>query len=884
MALARFLALLVLFFSAGAMAAPPHLYRKAAYESPVRGDPDDLLLLAGYGFSVDDTVVYRAVSVTTAILATPTGVPTHSSASFGVAPIVSTADVPYSLTIKLPQAMRADQSYAIWVRTARGEWSQSVKINDARPLWLSPAYVYASGLPASLPRELKIVGRNLQPSPGQSTRIKLIGPQPFSGPALSDAQSSGVMNEYVARVLLPHHLAPGRYRVMVNRDGASWVEIKDQSLEVLPDPSSSAEFPVSDAQFGGCRPDDGADDTACIIHAIEAANRAGGGTVYFGAGTWDLIDSGQPGLVGAEGLVVPAGVRLRGAGSALTRLDRHAEWNAHAPTAALTLVGHTHVTGFTFRDLQVYQPGDQAGPYLQLGEDWQRSASGASIDAALVRDVVITRNVFDKPMVAIGSGGLPIDRLFITYNTFGAYHSALEFTGDQYNMTQKYRIDDSVIDYNTFKPGSRLDLVQKTGTIASELGAGHRVDFSGNTADGTSTDYLYSPDDAKGWRAAFFWSSNDNVEEQLVSQNTATCTGDKIGDGEAIAFDSNTNTFAFAGLPTVVDAAVDAVTLSAQLAARQHNREVPVSSYYIGHWVQIVSGPGLGQVRKIIGYSTDAATHLTTIKVAPDWDVVPAPGDTRIAIGREYWQLYVVGNYVDNRQPLCQKSNRSRRVGGAVGLWAQTADTVFAGNRQYDSDGIFAQQNYGFVTQNYQVSERPCADCTMMGFFNYFLEIRDNVVDGEYDWANDCSRSGIGVGVAAAPWGGDGPPPTVSFGVSISHNTIRHADEQYGGAIAQVNTWFAGPEPHRWPLSDNLLIHHNSIVDIDGARALAVCEKTSHSRMGIAFPDAAIAWRTVLYANSCKNVSTPIGKGGIDTLKVCPSSATDSCECLQTSK
>jgi hypothetical protein len=205
---------------------------------------------------------------------------------------------------------------------------------------------------------------------------------------------------------------------------------------------------------------------------------------------------------------------------------------------------------------------------------------------------------------------------------------------------------------------------------------------------------------------------------------------------------------------------------------------------------------------------------------------------------------------------------------------------VLAGNHQYDSDGIFAQQNYGFATQNYEVSEHPCADCTMMGFFNFVLEIRDNVVDGEYDWANDCSRSGIGLGVAAAPWG-DGPPPTVSFGVSISHNSIRHADEQYGGAIAQVNTWFAGPEPHRWPLSDNVLIHHNSIIDIDGARSMPICG-TSRPRVGVAFPDPAIAWRTVLYANSCKNVSTLIGSGGIDTVKVCPSSVPDSCECPQT--
>jgi hypothetical protein len=439
-------------------------------------------------------------------------------------------------------------------------------------------------------------------------------------------------------------------------------------------------------------------------------------------------------------------------------------------------------------------------------------------------------------------------------------------------MIYKYRLDDTVIDYNIFKPGSKLDLTRKTGTIASELGAGHRLDFSGNAADGASTDYLYAPDDARGWRAAFFWSPNNNVEEVLVSQNTATCTGDKIGDGEAIAFDNNVNTFAFGSAPTVIEATAGGVTVSAPLAMRQNKRDVPIASYYVDHWLQIVSGPGLGQARKVAGYSTDSVTHLTTFKVTPDWDVVPVPGRTRIAIGREYWQLYAVGNRVDNRQPLCQKSNRSRRVAGVIGMWAQSADSVIAGNHQYDSDGIFVQQVYA-------VPEHPCPDCTMQGYFQSFLDIRANVVDGEYDWANDCSASGIAVGVGAAPWG-DATPPTVGFGVSISHNTIRRADAQYGGAIAQLNSWFAGPEPHRWPLSDNMLIHHNSIADIDGARALPICG-TSRPRTGIAFPDPGIAWRTVLYANSCKNVSMPVGGNGVDTIKVCPTPAQDSCECPQ---
>ncbi|MDP8986461.1 MAG: glycoside hydrolase family 55 protein [Pseudomonadota bacterium] len=852
----------------------PVLYHRAAYESPVSGDPDDLLLLAGYGFAADDVVVYRAIADTTRHSTAPSHVPAHSSPDFGLASVVGNADVPYSLTVKLPPLLRADQTYALWVRTARGAWSESVKINDARPLWISPAYVYASGSPAFLPRELKIVGRNLQPAPGQSTQIRLIGPQRFIGNAAVDAQSSGPLDHYVARLRLPTHLAPGNYAIQVNRDGSSWMNLDDQSLEVVPDRPRIGEFSVGDSQFGGCRPDDGVDDTPCIVRAISAATRAGGGIVSFGPGTWDLIDGTPGGSVAGEGILVPAGVQLQGAGSAVTRIQRHAEWNSQAATAAFTLVGHTLVTGFTFRDLQIYRPGDHAGPFLHLGEGDPRtvSASGRPSSATVVSDITITRNVFDKPWVAVGSGELPIERLFITYNTFGAYLSALELSGDKYNVNHAYRIDDSVIDYNVFKPGSMLDLTAKTGTMASELGAGHRVDFSHNSADGSSTEYLYSADDAKGWRAAFFWNLNNNVQEVLVSQNTATCTGDKIGDGEAIAFDNNINTFGFDGAPTVSGATAGGITLKASFAPRQFDRVVPSERYYVGHWVRIVNGPGIGQVRRITGYSENADTHLTTIHVAPDWDVAPAPDRSRVSVGREYRQLYVVDNHVDNRKPLCQKANRSRRVAGSIEMWGQSADSVFAGNHQYDSDGILVQQSY-------ETPEHPCAGCTMQGFFNSFLEIRGNVIDGEYDWTNDCSSSGITIGIAAAPWEAT-PPPTVGFGVSISHNTIRHADGQSGGAISQVSTWYAGPGPHRWPLSNNLLIFHNSIADIDGARAIARCGK-SHPRIGIAFPDPAIAWRTVLYANSCKNVSMPVGPGGIDTVKVCPPSVPDSCECPQ---
>src|SRR5258708_35756443 len=130
-------------------------------------------MLAGYGFSTDDVVVYQAVVDTSKALSPPARVPPQSTADMGVAPIVSVANVPDSLTIKLPGVLRVDQTYALRVRTSGGEWSAAVMINDARPLWISPAYIYATHSIGNMAREIKVIGRNLQPSPGGTTMIRL---------------------------------------------------------------------------------------------------------------------------------------------------------------------------------------------------------------------------------------------------------------------------------------------------------------------------------------------------------------------------------------------------------------------------------------------------------------------------------------------------------------------------------------------------------------------------------------------------------------------------------------------------------------------------------------------------------------------------------------
>jgi hypothetical protein len=112
------------------------------------------------------------------------------------------------------------------------------------------------------------------------------------------------------------------------------------------------------------------------------------------------------------------------------------------------------------------------------------------------------------------------------------------------------------------------------------------------------------------------------------------------------------------------------------------------------------------------------------------------------------------------------------------------------GNRQHDTDGIAFQQLYN-------TPESGCRDCDRVVSYLDFVEIRDNLIDGEYAWAQGCSSSGIFGSLAAGPTTRSAPPATVSYGLSISHNTINHADGLNGGAISFSPTWYQGPAPHR---------------------------------------------------------------------------------------
>ncbi|MBV8063323.1 MAG: hypothetical protein JOY51_06985 [Nevskia sp.] len=171
--------------------------------------------------------------------------------------------------------------------------------------------------------------------------------------------------------------------------------------------------------------------------------------------------------------------------------------------------------------------------------------------------------------------------------------------------------------------------------------------------------------------------------------------------------------------------------------------------------------------------------------------------------------------------------------------------------------------------------------------------MRNNLVEGEYDWSLANSASGIQLIYGATP--DSAAPPVLGYGVSVAGNTIDHADTAYtyGGANLPLGGLGLGPSGSTgpldasgvsgWKMADASLLFHNTLSNI------AYTASDGLSRLGIGLDRAPgtssaapIAWRSVLYGNSCSNnVPSALAGTGTGTIYYCPAGAA-SCGCSGT--
>jgi hypothetical protein len=193
------------------------------------------------------------------------------------------------------------------------------------------------------------------------------------------------------------------------------------------------------------------------------------------------------------------------------------------------------------------------------------------------------------------------------------------------------------------------------------------------------------------------------------------------------------------------------------------------------------------------------------------------------------------------------------------------------GNQQYDTDGIAFQQMYNA----FDVSCAP--DCHPETSFMNYLEIRNNKIDGEYSWGQQCSSSGIFGSQAVSP-APSKPPITVGFSIVVAGNSVRHADANIGGAIVFAPTWYTGPAPHRWDISKGVLVFRNEIRDIPTNVATACDSFPSARRVAINLSRSELSGEVVLYDNHC-DVPSLLGNSDRVVKVSCGVGSPSSCEC-----
>lgn len=878
--------------------AAPVLYADKLRQAPATAEPGSLVLLPGDGIPTslaNIVIVYQRVSDPNVLPAHPATIPASSSALLGRLGAISRTD--HGVAIRMPPSsapagqpqITPGRTYALWLvqTTASGPlWSNTILINDPRPMWFSPSYQYSSAARPGLPRELKVVGRNLQLLPNLIVKVRLRSPSnTYVMSVLADPSPDTNLEQFVARVLLPPNMAVGNYVVELQRDpDLAWVPTPGPAFRVLANPAPLPNFHVTTY---GCLPGDTQDDRGCVVAAIAAASAAGGGNVIFAPGDWRLLDSGcdifgvcPPGVDVTRGIRVPSGVNLIGATGAVRpsisttdRWQRDASGNPY-PRRMFQLLGRNIVRGIDFADGTTHHPKIGRGAAIEIGD---------AVNA--VSDVTVTDCFFKNTYQGIVTSS-SLSELVITQNQFQAYFDniALQPNGNGGNDPTHKHLDQVIVTHNLFEPGAFEDPLTHQGVIGAGFAAGWRLDLSDNDFDGTSTVGLLGAH--PGWRAGIFLPYGGNHEFELISRNRITCTG-KVGDGEAIMYDNNLNTFAFRHAKDVKTSPAPNSQIVVSLDGLGEALQNAAPDFYREHWLQVLTGPGLGQSRKLRGYTVDLATQTVTFSVSPPFDVAPVPGSSKIGLSRQAWQVMMVDNEVDNQGcftgPGSTPNLNGLQYGGIIGFYGNNSDSTIAGNIQREAGGIGVQVEYD---DRSTAPGEGCSFAFQYYFSTYFLDIRNNTIEGMVDPTASCRRGAINLLYQSlisseedcAPNANADcvcnkvvflkSPVTPAFGNRVSHNQISSAFGYWGGGVSFVplaaivdgSVHFEGTMIDRNNVSASPP-YAPSVSLIDQATGLPVtCSEPSSDQFGVGLKiggepscaqnDVSLPLNTVLCANT----------------------------------
>ena len=257
-----------------------------------------------------------------------------------------------------------------------------IRVNGATAWWAWPARLTVEA--AVEPQIVRIMGKNL----------KLGDVQPciyLKGPGADKTLTVKSATPYCLDAELPAALKAGRYQVWAhNGTGGAYGWSEATSFEVTDAPlqKNLKTFRVDDF---GAKPDDGNDDAAGIQAAVDAAAKAGGGTVAFSAGTYHVS---RP-IVTPE--KAPSGIHFLGAGmgefdpAAWTVQGESTKIRAHGDVSPECLI-RINCAASTLRDMTLVNGHPGA-----LRAIHARDVEGIVLVRVMQHDVTIERVRFAMP-------------------------------------------------------------------------------------------------------------------------------------------------------------------------------------------------------------------------------------------------------------------------------------------------------------------------------------------------------------------------------------------------------------------------------------------------------------------------------------------------------
>ena len=314
----------------------------------------DSLSINGYGFDKDTVEIAVARAAAEAPPAEP---PTGA-----LYPQIAQTDKGGSFVVAKMPSGAAPGVYNVWVKNGYG-WSKPFPMNAARPLFMSE-YEAFNGL------DVEVAGRNFDQSEfGGTTATKV---------RLNDG--NGKTFEMPTKELNPYHVTftvgqqeLGTYFVEVsNDDGINWARLDNgQKLTLVPagdDPLHLGVAWAKDFKWSrvynvadyGATPNDPGDVTAQVQAAVDAAEQAGGGVVYFPNGSYNI-----------KQIKIGSGVVLEGQDEYGTKLVYTGSGGNFIDTKGDgSLGGVAQLQGIAHLSLLLSDPQVRPDTFIWFGQPW----------------------------------------------------------------------------------------------------------------------------------------------------------------------------------------------------------------------------------------------------------------------------------------------------------------------------------------------------------------------------------------------------------------------------------------------------------------------------------------------------------------------------------